>query len=130
MPVVVGVPESTPPTNVSPGGSVPLDDQVIEPVSPVWVKVWLTAVPTVIPPNVPGLKLVVGQVIVTLLYDVDPVQLLLPVTVTVKLYVPVVVGVPVSAPVVEFNVRPGGKEPVLIVNVGVPDAPDCVIVWL
>ena len=47
LPGCVGVPESTPPENVRPFGNVPVKLNVVVPIPPVCVNVWLYAVFTV-----------------------------------------------------------------------------------
>lgn len=47
MPVCVGVPESVAPESVIPLGSVPVKLNVVVPLPPVCVKVWLYALPAV-----------------------------------------------------------------------------------
>src|SRR5437588_85606 len=131
VPVCVGVPERTPlPASVRPAGSVPLaSENVVVPMPPLCVKVWLNGDPAT-PLLTAGLvTVIVGHVIVSGYVGPTPVQPCESVTMTVIGKLPVTVGVPERRPFVA-SVRPEGNVPVAMENVAVPMAPTCVKVWL
>ena len=80
------MPDNTPVValSVRPGGKVPVELHVNVPVPPVCVKVWFTAVPTVILDNVTGLTVIVGQLTAKLVKVREPEQGPFPVAVIVK----------------------------------------------
>src|ERR1043166_6095838 len=124
------VPESTPVEvlSVMPLGSAPLSLQVIVPIPPDCVNVWLNATPAV-PLFTPGLVTeMTGQVMVSVYDGFVPVQPLPSVTVTTIGNEPPCIGVPVRTPAV-VSVTPVGSVDA-VVNVAPPTAPLCVKVKL
>jgi hypothetical protein len=105
--------------------------KVYPPDNPLAVMVCVYATPIV--PAVSGLdgdSVVVGQLIVTFLLALSPVQPDVSVARTVNVYAPDAVGVPDSTPVVGAKLKPVGSEPVCTVKVYEPFAPLAVNVVL
>ena len=120
VPAVVGVPliEPVDASNVRPGGRLPvLIENVKGATPPVAASAELYATPTwaVLPAqaSASGVLTVMVQLVVVVPAAVPVAST----TFAVKLYAPAVVGVPVIAPVLVFNVKPGGKLPEDIDNV-------------
>jgi hypothetical protein len=119
VPAVDGVPEIVPLVSVKPLGNVPVSMLHVMGVSPVAVKVWLYAVPTV-PPGSDAV-IIVGAVPVPPLdaIVIESCFVLLPVALvalTVKLKALAVVGFPEITPAVE-SVKPVGNVPVVMLHV-------------
>ena len=112
VPPALAVPVIAPlePFSDSPVGNEPADTlNVIAPVPPVVVIVWLYGRPAVVVGNDAGLIAIVG--LTTIEYACAAVAPTLSVAVIVKLNVPAALDVPVIAPLDEFSASPVGNAP-------------------
>jgi hypothetical protein len=129
VPGCAGVPASVPfAASESPVGSVPLaSENVVVPMPPLCVNVWLNGVPTVPVVTLGLVTVIVWQPIINVKLS-DPVQPLESVATTVIGKVPLCVGVPESVPSAA-SVMPVGSV-LEVVNVTVPMPPLSVYCWL